>query len=170
MPLGPAAAVTPSGDTEEVGAGTTTVEVIWPMDVDSEATPETVTVTTLWVWPTEIRVAEDSTFSGETSVVEAAGAGTTTVLVIWPTEVDSEATPETVTVTTLWVWPTEMRVAEEAWAEGVGATIAWVLRVLKTLVDSTKVEDSEATPETAVGKSPLAIAIEGSGKGNTATY
>lgn len=91
------------------GAGTTTVVVSWPLEVDTVWLPPIVTVTTLCVGRTVSTVDEGC--SGLTS--EVALTGTTTLLVSRPVEVEAVwPPPSTVMVTTLTVGMTVCTVEE----------------------------------------------------------
>lgn len=79
------------------------------------------------------------------STDETCDAGTVRVWVTWPTEVDSDGTPDMVTVTTFWVGPTETTVASPE-GEAAALATAWVLRAVKVEVEGTSVEEVVATP------------------------
>lgn len=101
-------------------AGTTTVVVIWPLDVDTVWFPPTVTVTTLCVGRIVSTVSDPEGCSGLTSEVADASplTGTTTVLVSRPVDVEAVwPPPSMVMVTTLTVGITVCTVDEADEAE-----------------------------------------------------
>lgn len=151
------------------GAGTTTVLVTWPVEVDTVWLPPTVTVTTLWVGRTVSTVWDAEGDSGLMSVVAEASllllTATTTLLVRSPVDVEADSPPPaTVTVTTLTVGITVCTVDEAYEAEppptasalvtatteeivvGTPLMVVWIVVGTEMTVSLVDVESDEPSP------------------------